>query len=95
MSDVKDLKDTLRQMSTTMPDVKYVETVFGGNFYRGKRKINVAVAVHKAHDDKYLKDGSMKIRRMGNEFGISLHPGDTRDYMRIKNLVNKGLGGKG
>lgn len=92
MKEVKDLKITLRHLGSCLKDVSFKETLFGGYFVKGGRKINVIVLPQKGNDRNYMLNESKKIRKMGNEFGVALHPDHTASYVAIQDLVKKGLG---
>lgn len=94
MDDIKELKTTLRFMESTIPGATFKETIWGGSFTKGGRKINVVTLPYKKYDKDYLNNGSFKIRKMGNEYGVALHPAHSRRYDGILKLVKRGLGVK-
>ena len=85
---VKDLKVTLKHMSTCLPnDVIYEETKYGGIFKKGNRSITCNVDLK----NKKSFDESMQIKKYSDGYGIRIDKSFVNTYSSIKDVVKKAL----
>lgn len=89
MSDLSELKVTLKHLSTCLSGVSYIETKYGGIFKKGNREI---------YCNANFKDNNKpvvsEIKRRGGKFCVDVGRRDVCNYGSIKQTVKRGLGCK-
>ena len=87
-SDVKELKRTCKQASSCIPGSKFVDTVFGGYFKKGNRKLYCNLKPGKEKGTRTIKKNKI------GDYYIDVGSRDTLRYYDIKGCAEKGLGVK-